>query len=103
MTGANEKKFSLCPIAHIIHWEMILYLKEKGIKSYESGVQQFGNLIHDQPSPKEINISRFKRGFGGKTIPRFSAEKFYSVSYAKDILQKRTDGYLQSLNQVINQ
>lgn len=97
VTGANVRDFNLCPIAHVIHWEMMLNLKKKGIKNYESGIQQFGNLIHNYPSLKDINISRFKRGFGGKTIPRFGAEKFYDKSYAKEILKKRFDNYLKNI------
>jgi hypothetical protein len=91
LMGANEKNFTQCPIAHVIHWEIMRYLKERGISHYEMGIQQFGPCIHDQPSTKEMAISRFKRGFGGLTIPLFIGEKIYTKNYYKKLWQSRIE------------
>jgi len=91
LMGANEKNFTKCPIAHVIHWEIIRYLKERGISHYEMGIQQFWPCIHDQPSKKEMAISRFKRGFGGLTIPLFIGEKIYTKDYYKKLWQSRIE------------
>ena len=95
LNGVNENNFTFCPISHGIHWEIIKYLKGNGYRDYELGVQQFGPLFYDYPSAKDINISRFKRGFGGVTIPRFAAEKVYTKDYARSLYLKRIENYLK--------
>jgi len=80
------------PISHIIQWSVIEWLKERGYRYYEIGSQQFGPLIYDKPSQKDINISLFKRGFGGKTVPLFRGEKFYDQQYKRSVFDKRVAG-----------
>lgn len=41
------------------------------------------------PSEKEMSISRYKRGFGGNTIPVHSGEYFYQVGALERTLEKR--------------
>jgi hypothetical protein len=77
------------PIAHIIQWKAIDWLKSNKIKYYEIGWQQFGNQFYDFPSHKEQSISFFKRGFGGLTVPFFRGEKFYDDNYLKKIFDMR--------------
>ena len=79
------------PIAHIIQWKAIEWLKEKKIKYYEIGWQQFGNQFYDFPSYKELSICFFKRGFGGLSVPLFRGEKFYDVKFMEQTLKKRVD------------
>ena len=77
------------PIAHIIQWKAIEWLKNNKIKYYEIGWQQFGNQFYDFPSHKEQSISFFKRGFGGLTVPMFRGEKFYDDNYLKILFDRR--------------
>lgn len=77
------------PVGHLIQWKVIRWLKEKGFRIYEIGLQQFGSQLYDSPSDKDKNISLFKRGFGGFTAPVFSGEKFYSKEIFSYIMQKR--------------
>jgi len=77
------------PIAHIIQWKAIEWLKNNKIKYYEIGWQQFGNQFYDFPSYKDKSISFFKRGFGGLTVPLFRGEKFYDENYLKIIFDMR--------------
>ncbi len=65
------------PVSHVIQWKVIQWLRDKGYKKYEIGQQQFGVQIHDCPSPKELSISFFKRGFGGRTVPAYRGIKYY--------------------------
>ena len=69
------------PISHIAQWAIICWLKERGYKNYEIGFQHFGPQIFDVPTSKDLNISFFKRGFGGKTMMLFRGEKYYSKDY----------------------
>jgi DNA-binding sugar fermentation-stimulating protein len=53
-------------VGHLIQWNIIKYLKEMGIKKYETGWNYYKSspdAVHDE---KLLRISRFKAGFGGK-------------------------------------
>lgn len=67
--GELENELGNVPIGHILQWEIINYLKENGIEFYEIGEQVFGKTHYCEPDRKLINISSFKRGFGGYTVP----------------------------------
>lgn len=63
------------PVGHVLQWELIQYLKRKGIQFYELGEQIFGEYEKGTEEAKLVNISRFKRGFGGYTVPMFRGVK----------------------------
>jgi len=75
------------PISHVIQWSVIRWLKEHGYERYEMGIQQFGPLFSDIPSPKDLSISFFKRGFGGRTVPLFRGRKYYGRDFMKSDLE----------------
>ena len=50
-------------------------------------------LSSDFLSTKELSISKFKRGFGGFTVPIFRGEKFYDKEYSLKIYTGRIKGY----------
>lgn len=62
------------PSSHLAQWAAMRFLKKSGAAFYDIGLQQFGPQWFDRPSPKDIGISRFKRGFGGTTVPLFTGE-----------------------------
>ena len=76
-------------IGHFLQWEAIKWMKEKGCKFYEIGLVNYGVSLAHFPSRKEIEIGRFKRGFGGFAIPVFQGEKYYSKEYFMEIYQVR--------------
>ena len=47
-------------------WEAIKYSKESGCQYFETGQTLYPYEITEQISEKEINISKFKNGFGGE-------------------------------------
>ncbi len=94
--SAVEKEFDYCSIGHFLQWSVMKYLKDKGVDYYEIGIQQYGNTISDFPSEKDINISEFKRRFGGVTVPLFTGEKFYSKEYFLSCQKSRIDKYVES-------
>lgn len=63
------------PAGHSMQWRMIRYLKSIGIESYEIGEQVFGDTHYSSPEQKLKDISRFKRGFGGYTVPFWRGRK----------------------------
>lgn len=65
------------PVGHVLQWKTIQYLKEQGIEFYEIGEQVFGNYERGTEEAKLVNISNFKRGFGGYTVPNFMGVKSF--------------------------
>lgn len=58
--------------------KMIKVLKEKGVKYYNMGEQVFyKSHLEEEVSVKAYNISLYKRGFGGYTVPMFRGIKKY--------------------------
>lgn len=78
-SAANHPDHAEQPIGHVLHAAAIEWLKERGVRRYELGLQQFGPLPYDVPSEKELGIAHFKRGFGGRTVPLVVREKWYSA------------------------
>lgn len=60
---------------HVLQWRMIEELQIRGIEFYEVGEQLFGATYYSKPDSKLLNISLFKRGFGGYTVPFYRGWK----------------------------
>lgn len=75
--------------SHMLQWKTMLWLKAFGCNYYDMGLQYFGPQWSHVPSDKEINISKYKRGFGGVTIPVHTGEFFYEPLRLERVLQKR--------------
>ena len=97
-SSANDPDVNDLPIGHLLQWRAMQWLKAHGIRYYEIGVQLFASQPHTIVSKKEWNISNFKRGFGGVTIPYWRGEKFYDEDYCRRVLQERADLYARTLS-----
>ncbi len=95
-SSCNDPELKSIPVSHAIQWAAILYMAEKKYKFYELGWQQFGLQLYDMPSQKQINISEFKRGFGGFTVPWLRGEKFYDKNYFLEIYKDRIKKYSEN-------
>ena len=82
------------PIGHGITWKVIEWLSENCYGTYEIGWQVYGPQIADRPTIKEIEISHFKRGFGGTTVPLFRGERFYNRDVMSTTLKDRVESFL---------
>jgi hypothetical protein len=96
-SASSDPDYEKRPMGHILTWMTIKWLKEHGCRYYEIGYQQYHPLPYDLASGKEINISAFKRGFGGFTVPLFIGEKYYSKDYYLKINLDRVKGYANYL------
>lgn len=97
-SSCNEPDAKGMPVAHFIQWSAIEYMKRKKYGFYEIGWQNYGNTLSDFPSPKEIDIARFKRGFGGFTVPLFMGEKYYDKEYFTKIYENRIKKFASSMD-----
>ena len=93
-SAANDPDYKHLPLRHLLEWEAILWMKRQHFSFYEIGLQQYGILPYDFPGKKQLNISHFKKGFGGFTVPFFIGEKFYSLEYYKKIDCARKQKFL---------
>lgn len=78
------------PSSHLAQWAAMRFLKKSGVTFYDIGIQQFGPQWFDRPSPKDIGIARFKRGFGGTTVPLFTGEFHSDEMHLRAAIERRT-------------
>jgi len=97
-SAANDPDYDHLPVRHFLEWESILWMKKRGFSFYEIGLQQYGTLPYDFPDAKQLNISHFKKGFGGVTVPLFMAEKYYDKEYFLKIYNSRINKFGEILN-----
>jgi len=90
-SACNEPDMEKLPIAHVIQWATLEYLKAEGVHFYEIGWQVYGSGFNDFSSDKEIAISRFKRGFGGEAVLLFMGEKYYDKDLFKKVYVERIE------------
>ena len=76
------------PLEHTIIWSAIEYYKKRNFKLLEIGWQSFGKQIFDHPSQKYINLSFFKRGFGGEIRTLYRGIKYYDKEFMKKDLEQ---------------
>lgn len=81
------------PVSHFIQWAAIEEMQNKKFSFYEIGWQYFSNEIYDLPDKKQIDIAKFKRGFGGLTVPLFRGEKFYNKEYFLKTYRERINNF----------
>ena len=90
-SACNDPEFEKIRIGHLIQWNAIKWMKKRDIIYYEIGFQKFFNELTEPSTDKEINISFYKRGFGGFTIPVFRGEKYYEKKYFIEIFKERIE------------
>ena len=73
-------------------------MNEKKYHFYEIGWQEYSNTLAHFPSKKEVDIGRFKRGFGGFVVPLFIGEKFFDKDYFLKINKERIKKYVDELD-----
>lgn len=97
-SSCNDPDIRDLPIAHFIQWTAIKYMKSLGVEFYELGWQQYTSTLVDSLGTKQINISLFKRGFGGFTVPLFRAEKFFHKDFFLATYESRIKKYSELIN-----
>jgi hypothetical protein len=65
--SASNRELFKWPISHGILWEGVLEAKRRGCSYFEAGEVLYENHNGRKVSNKELGITTFKKGFGGKT------------------------------------
>ena len=67
-----------CKIGYAVQWGAIKYMLAHNVTTYETGWNYYATNFTDQMvDQKVLDISRFKKGFGGKEFPLFGFIKKY--------------------------
>ncbi|MEK6744859.1 MAG: GNAT family N-acetyltransferase [Nitrospirota bacterium] len=80
---------------HLLLWEVMVHLKAAGLQWFETGWQHTPTMSQEVPSKKEVAISHFKRGFGGRNVPYFRGERFYDPEYLREISGHRVQKWIE--------
>jgi FemAB family protein len=91
----NPEVETKIPFMHVIIWNALMYLKENNFQLLELGHQHFGKQFFDYPSVKDLQISFFKRGFGGEISPLFRGSKYFNNNVLKN-------DFLNNINKLIS-
>jgi len=75
-------------IGHLLIWRSIEYYLSRDFKWLELGWQFYGKQLLENPTDKEINISYFKRGFGGFNFPLYRGVRFFNDEAKNEFIQK---------------
>lgn len=79
--NSDKKLRTLSACANrLLDWEVIKYAKNKNIKEFDLGGLWPDEVADSDEGKKSIN--KFKLSFGGRTVTRYSYQKFYSKSYS---------------------
>src|ERR1022692_2309097 len=78
---------------HLVHWEIIRYLKHRGYKWYETGNAYYPNISQEVADEKLLGISRFKGSFAADLYPLFRGERFGTIDYMKKVYAQRLAVY----------
>jgi len=92
-SGCEDPDCGNLPVGHALQWAAMRWMKTHGIVRYEIGIQPYGMQPHSLFSEKELNISLFKRGFGGTTVTLWVGEKFYSCDYYRAVTRERIEKF----------
>ncbi len=85
-----EKEWAL---SHFLQWKVIQELHRREISHYELGWQFFGPQMAYLPTHDEVQISFFKRGFGGRLLPLYWARKYYD----RDLFLKEYTQFVEGI------
>lgn len=80
-------------------WKALEYYKSRGWDYMELDNQQFGPQFFDSPTDKDLSISMFKRGFGGKTFPLFRGVRYLDQELMKNEILEQAQGLIHELSQ----
>lgn len=93
-SSCRDPELAAFPGSHLLQWEVMRWLKQRGCELYDLGMQYAGLQWFCVPTPKELSIAGFKRGFGGRTVPMVIAERFFDGEALRRRFDARVREYL---------
>lgn len=100
-SACNDPEIKDLPLAHFVQWQTLNWLHEHAFRYYEIGWQLYNATEVVPASDKEVAISRFKRGFGGFTVPMIVSERFFSRDEYMSVSHERIVRFAETLPESI--
>jgi hypothetical protein len=94
-SAANDPDVSGHSLGHLTQWRAIEWMHEHGYECYNIGRQRYEPTLSEPASKKEVNISFFKRGFGGYDVPHFRGTKYYDAELFREEYTNRVEAYAE--------
>lgn len=88
-SAADDPKFNKLPLYHVLMYEAMVYLRDKGVKYLDVGQPSSPSAqFYYYPDQKQRNIALFKRGFPGSFVSSYRGIKYFDEDVLKtDIKQ----------------
>lgn len=81
-----------------LHWDVMKWLKENGCKYIDYGIQFVTKQLYAHQDRKLSAISHYLSGFGGKNVPLFCGEKYFSAHYLEKVYNQRISEFIKNNN-----
>ena len=79
--------------SHILQWQAMRRLRDRGLRWYELGAQYFAPTVAHPVDAKALSISEFKRGFGDLFVTAPTGERFLSRDFLEATVRDRAGRY----------
>jgi hypothetical protein len=96
-SACNDPDVQKLPLAHFVQWQILNWLHHNDFYYYEIGWQFYSPTEILSATQKEVSISRFKRGFGGLSVPIVVSEKFLRSEDYVSVSRERMERFAQIL------
>lgn len=100
-SGSDDPQHDKRPLYHAILWAAVCYYKNRGFDFLQfarpCGFDRVSGF-DDYLDEKQINISRFKRGFGVKMVPFFRGVKYFDKEYFLKDLENFRNKTLETID-----
>ncbi|MFA6551007.1 MAG: GNAT family N-acetyltransferase [Patescibacteria group bacterium] len=97
-SAADDPDYDKFSLYHVLYFSAMEYLKKTGVRFIDTGQPSGPSPQFDYyPDSKQLNISLFKRGFGGQFKENFRGIKYFSQAVFEKDAAKFVDGYAKNL------
>lgn len=88
-SGVDDPDYADWPLYHSVVYTAMKYLKSLGVTKMDTLQPSAPSAQLDYyPDDKQLNIARFKRGFGGSFVPHYRGVKYFNHSVLATDLTK---------------
>lgn len=96
-SGADDPEFDHMPLYHVLVYSAAKYFQENKVEYIDVGQPSSPSTqFFFYPDEKQLNISLFKRGFGGEFVNNFRGVKYFS----KEVLENDINQFLKNYGKI---
>lgn len=97
-SSADDPDYDKLPLYHILLYSAMEYFQNKGVDYIDASQPSSPSTQIDYyPDKKQLNIARFKRGFGGNFVENFRGIKYFSKKNFKKDMKVFLENYKKTI------